>query len=110
MKDDRLYLLHIRECIQRIEGYVKGGKTEFEGSTLIQDAVLRNLHTLSESTQKVSNSLKEAHKDIDWKGISGFRNIVVHDYLGVDLAYCWTVVERDLPPLKRAVDEMLGKS
>jgi uncharacterized protein with HEPN domain len=52
MKDDRLYLIHIRECVGRIAKYIKGGQAKFMKSTLIQDAVLRNLQTFSESTQR----------------------------------------------------------
>jgi len=50
VKDDRLYLIHIGECLARIESYITGGKDAFFASTLIQDAVLRNLQTLAEST------------------------------------------------------------
>ena len=107
MRDDRLYLLHITECILRIEEYTEGGEEEFMTSTLIQDAVLRNLHTLAESTQRLSDSLKARHPEIDWRRISGFRNVVVHDYLGLDIEYVWTIVEQELPSLKRTIQGML---
>ena len=107
MKDDRLYLLHMKECIERIESYTIDGRDTFISSNIVQDAVLRNLHTLAESTQRISDNLKSAHPEIDWKGISGFRNIIVHEYLGIDLTYCWKVVEHDLPPLKNAVCLMI---
>jgi uncharacterized protein with HEPN domain len=58
MKDERLYLIHVRDCMARITEYVKGGKKEFMKSTLIQDAVLRNLQTFSESTQRLSQEFK----------------------------------------------------
>ena len=54
----------------------------FLGS-MVQDAVIRNLQILSESTQKVSESLKQQHPEINWRAIAGFRNILVHDYLGL---------------------------
>lgn len=81
MKDDRIYLKHILECIQRIQNYTGGGKELFMGSTLIQDAVLRNLQILAESTQRLSQDLKAAHPSVDWRAIAGFRNILVHNYL-----------------------------
>jgi uncharacterized protein with HEPN domain len=60
MKDDRLYLIHISECIERIESYAKGiDKQEFIDSTLLQDAIIRNLQILSESTQRLSDEVKE---------------------------------------------------
>jgi uncharacterized protein with HEPN domain len=89
MKDDKLYLIHITECIERIEEYIAGGRDVFMGSSLIQDAVLRNFQTMAESTHRISDSLKTLHPDVPWREISGFRNILVHDYLGLDLEYIW---------------------
>ena len=103
MKDDRLYLIHITECIERIEHYTAPGRDAFVADTMIQDAVLRNLHTLSESTQRLSDSLKDQHYEVDWASIAAFRNVIVHDYLGIDLSRIWDVLERDLPVLRRAV-------
>ena len=62
MKDDRLYLVHILECVERIEDYVRDGRGAFMGSRLIQDAVLRNLQTLTESTQHLSDTLNRNAK------------------------------------------------
>jgi len=107
MKDDKLYLIHIGECIQRVETYVAGGRESFATSTLIQDAVLRNLQTLAESTQHLSNALKAAHPEVNWRDISGFRSVLVHDYLGVDMDRVWEVVQRDLPDLKRKIAAIL---
>jgi uncharacterized protein with HEPN domain len=107
MKDDRLYLVHMDECIARIEQYVIDGRQAFMDSILIQDAVLRNLQTLAESTQRLSDSLKARFPEIDWVNIAGFRNVLVHGYLGVDIARCWEIVDVELPSLKRAVQAML---
>jgi len=97
VKDHAVYLIHIRECIERIENYTEEGAEGFFSDAKTQDAVLRNPHTLSESTQRLSQHLKVSHPEVDWRGISGFRNIPVHDYLGVNLVRIWEVVERDLP-------------
>jgi uncharacterized protein with HEPN domain len=77
---------------------------------MIQDAVLRNLHTLTESTQRLSDAAKEAHPEVDWQGVARFRNVIVHDYLGIDLARIWDIVQRDLPELKHSVTTMLAES
>jgi len=106
MKDDRLYIIHILECIARIESYTAKGPQDFQSSMLIQDAVLRNLQTLAESSQKTSDSLKQDHPEIDWRGLAGFRNVLVHDYLGVDVSYVWNVVERELPELKTRLEKI----
>ena len=83
MKDDTIYLRHILECIRRIEVNVAGGREQFMASHTLQDAVLRNLRTLTESTQRLSNTLKAAHPDVEWRRIIAFRNVLVHDYLHV---------------------------
>lgn len=107
MKDERLYLIHILECVSRIEEYTAGGKTAFLQDTRTQDAVLRNLQILSESTQRLSATLKAAHPEISWQEISGFRNVVVHNYLGINLVRVWEVIERGLPELKKRIKKIL---
>ena len=108
MKDDRLYLIHIGECIDRIESYTQGmAKEAFLASSLVQDAVIRNLQTLAESTQRLSERAKENQPKIEWFKIAGFRNALVHDYLGVDLEKVWNILQNDLPVLKTAIGEML---
>lgn len=108
MKDDRFYLIHISECIERIESYMAGkDKKEFFNSTLLQDAVIRNLQTLAESTQRLSDQTKERETSIDWFRIAGFRNVLVHDYLGIDIHRVWLILEKELPLLKKTVQRML---
>ncbi len=109
MKDARLYLRHVLTCIQRIERYTAGGRTPFLSDEKTQDATLRNLQTLAESTQRFSDALKARYPDVDWRSIAGFRNVVVHDYLGVDVAQVWAIVEADLPLLKATVERMLSE-
>jgi uncharacterized protein with HEPN domain len=108
VKDDRVYLKHILECIHRIEEDTRDGREEFLRRHTLQDAILRNLQTLSESTQRLSEALKTMHSEIEWKRIAAFRNILVHDYLGTDIAMIWEVVQRDVPALKRVVLALLS--
>jgi len=109
VKDDKLYLLHIKEAIEWIEEFTKAGETEFFEDRKTQDAVLRNLHTLSESTQRLSDELKESYPEVDWRTIAAFRNVVVHDYLGVDLDRIWDILEDDLPNLKLKIGNILDE-
>jgi uncharacterized protein with HEPN domain len=104
VKDDEVYLGHIKECIRRIEENVRLGKAEFMQSHTLQDAVLRNLQTMSEATQRLSDSLKMARPEVEWARIAAFRNVLVHNYLGIDLEIIWHVVQRDVPSLKRALE------
>jgi uncharacterized protein with HEPN domain len=107
VKDDRLYLIHVRESIGRIKEYTAEGREAFFADTRTQDAVLRNLQTLAESTQRLSANLKAARPEVDWRGISGLRNILVHDYLGINLVRVWEIVERDLPVLNGQIETLL---
>ena len=103
---DRVLLDHIRECIERIQKYTDQERSVFFESHLVQDAVVRNLQTLAESTQRLSDVIKDNEKDVPWRAIAGFRNILVHGYLGVDLEIVWSVIEKDLPDLSSAIERM----
>ena len=107
MKDDRLYLVHVRECIAYILEFTAEGKDAFSADRKTQDAVLRNLHTLSESIQRISEDLKLRYPAVRWREIAAFRNVIVHDYLGIDLDQIWDIIERDLPTLKIQVEAIL---
>jgi uncharacterized protein with HEPN domain len=89
LKDDAVYLRHILESIRRIEQDTSSGIEAFRASRTHQDAVLRNLQALAESTQRLSSELKSAWPQVEWGRIAAFRNVLVHDYLGVDLARIW---------------------
>ena len=103
MKEDAAYLRHILECIRGIEENVAGGWDRFMASHTLQDAVLRNLQTMAESTQGLSGPLKATHPEVEWQRIATFRNVLVHDYLGIDLERIWDIVHRDVPGPARDV-------
>jgi uncharacterized protein with HEPN domain len=107
MKDDGLYAHHIADCIARIEENTISGREAFDASHTLRDAVLRNLQTLAESTQRLSDSLKATYPEIEWQRIAAFRNVLVHNYLGVDMNFIWNIVQNDLPELKRAISHFL---
>lgn len=109
MKDDAVYLRHIMECIRRIEEDASGGREAFMTSHTLQDAILRNLQTLAESAGRLSATAKSGHSAVDWRRVAAFRNVLVHDYLGVDLAAVWQIVMQDIPELKGVVLSMLSK-
>lgn len=107
MKDDLSYLLHIRECITRIRRFTEAGRVAFFANIMIQDAVIRNLQVLAESTQRLSESTKASHPLVPWTRIAGFRNVLAHGYLGIDLNQIWIIVEKNLMELQGQVDAML---
>jgi uncharacterized protein with HEPN domain len=107
VKDDRIYLQHISDCISRIQEYTREGQQAFLRDTRTQDAVLRNLQVLAESARRISTSFGESHPEVPWKNIAGFRNVLVHDYLGVDLQQIWNVLATDLPDLRDKIKRVL---
>jgi len=109
MRDDRVYLKHILECIRAVEEYTVSGSEVFLQDRKTQKAVLRELQELAESTQRLSTILKESYPKVPWRSISGFRNVLVHDYLGVNLRRIQEIIERDLPALRAAAEKMLSE-
>jgi uncharacterized protein with HEPN domain len=101
MKDERVYITHILEAIAMIEDFEQTKSKDTNLESMRYQAVLRLLQTLCESVQRLSTELKERYPDIAWREISGFRNILVHDYLGdIDHVIVWRVVENELPHLR----------
>ena len=105
-ESDRVLLAHMRDCLDRILDYTNAERSRFDVSRLVQDAVIRNLQTLAESSQRLSSEIKGTEPQIPWRELAGFRNVIVHGYLGVDLGAVWLVVEQDLPALTEAVNRM----
>jgi uncharacterized protein with HEPN domain len=101
MKSDLLYVDHVIETANVIASYLFDVSLEsFLDNRMLCDAVMRNLQILSESTQKISNEIKDKYPNIPWKDISGFRNILTHDYIeDIDLQIVWNVTANKLPEL-----------
>jgi uncharacterized protein with HEPN domain len=110
VKDERVYLYHALECIRRIDKHRRSGRRRFFESDTIQDAVLRNLQTMAESTQRLSDEIKATPPHIRWEQIAGFRNVLVHDYLGIDLETIWGIMQNEVRELRTAIEEMLDLS
>lgn len=110
MKDASAYLKHIREAIAKIEKYTKGGRALFMEDTMIQDSVVRNLEIIGEAARNLPVDLRKSYPKVPWRSITGMRNVLIHEYFGVDLDIVWKVVAQRLPVLKRHVSAMLVKS
>jgi len=106
-KDPRVYLAHIMECIQKIERYTKDGRERFLDDQLIQDAVLRNFEVIGEAAKRLDDAYRASHPQIPWRAVAGLRDMLIHQYEGVDLNKVWAIVEGDLPGLKKSIAAML---
>lgn len=109
MKDDRFFLAHIRDAIERIEAFTSGGREQFLANALVQDAVIRNLEVIGEAVKNLSNGLRDANPDVPWQQIAGMRDVLIHHYFGVKLDTVWQVVADHLPGLRTRVQELLAE-
>jgi uncharacterized protein with HEPN domain len=86
VKDDRLYLHHMLERCHRIARFIAPGRDAFMASEELQDAVIRNVEVIGEAAKRVSAAVRSRLPQLDWKAICGMRDILIHDYIGVDLS------------------------
>lgn len=108
MKDDRLYLVHMIECGERIQSYTEEGQGAFLRDRKTQDAVVRNFEVIGEAAKRVSQATRNRAPNVPWARIAGFRDVLIHQYAGVDLAELWKRVEQDLSPLLRDLRMLLS--
>ncbi len=91
MRPDRLRLLDAIEQTQLISKFAEQGREAFINDDLVQSAILHRLALLGEACRAVSAEVREAHADIPWAQIVAFRNVVVHQYFGIDLELVWAI-------------------
>jgi len=103
LKSDRTYLLHIRDAIERIEQYASRGHEAFLTEYHWQDGIIRQLEIVGEATKHLSAEFRKAHPQVPWQRIAGLRDVLVHDYMGVDLDAVWDIVRNRVPELKSQV-------
>ncbi len=100
MKDDRLYLHHILERCHRITRFIGPGREAFLGSEELQDAVIRNVEVIGEAAKRVSADARARLARLDCKAICGMRDVLIHDYIDVDLDEVWNVASSRIPELQ----------
>ena len=108
MKDDKVYLSHILDAIEKIETYLTGQTYEsFATNNMIIDAVVRELEIIGEATNHLSDLLRESHPEIPWRDAIDMRDILIHEYFGVRTHLVWDTCKEDLPELKKLIDDLL---
>ena len=111
IKRDKLFINHILDSINAISNFLgEISKDELENNRLIQNAVIRELEVIGEAVKNISDKNKKNHSSIAWKQIAGMRDKLIHHYFGVDLEIIWETIQRDLPELRKVLEEMLKDS
>ena len=111
---DRANLLSVLDAIQKIQSYTRtiASAEVFYRAGMVFDATLMNFVVIGEMVDRISDDLKAASPAVDWGKIKDFRNLVAHDYLGIDAEEVWQIVQTDLSPLrdqlKNIVDTLAG--
>jgi uncharacterized protein with HEPN domain len=108
VKDDRVYLQHIRDALDDIAAYCACGREVFMADRMRQDATLRKLEIVGQAVKNLSEQTKSRQPETPWKPIAGLRDKVIHDYFGVNLDIVWAVVEQDLPVLRVTIGMLLN--
>ncbi|MBN1555383.1 MAG: DUF86 domain-containing protein [Phycisphaerae bacterium] len=110
MKSDRVYLRHILDAIEQIYVYTREGKEAFLRDPKTQDAVIRKFEIIGEATKRLSKETKAGRSDISWRDVAGLRDVLIHNYMGVNLKRVWGVIEHDLSSLQEAVADLIRKA
>ena len=101
MKDDKIYIEHILQSIDRIEAYLSGKDHQsFSDDYMTQDAVVRQLEIIGEATKRISKELRNVNPQVPWSDMAGMRDILIHDYIDVDIDIVWKTASESIIKLK----------
>jgi len=107
IKEPEIFVDHVLECIERIEQYIgQVTKDEFSRSVQLQDAVIRRIEIIGEAVKNIPSKIKDRYQDIAWKELAGMRDILIHQYLGVDLDLTWRAATKEVARLKKEMSKV----
>jgi len=109
-RDPGVFLDDIVEACRKIQRYTSGLTSErFRSDERTIDAVVRNLEVIGEAAKKLPDSTRSNISGIEWSRIAGLRDILIHEYFGIDIDLIWDIVETKVPELLRRIEEYLGR-
>lgn len=108
MRNDIEWLKDILDAIQQIEKYIKLGKEKYSNDELIQTWMIHHLQIIGEAANKLSTQIQEKYSEVKWYQIVGMRNLLIHEYFGVDLEEIWNTIINDIPLFKKTIVKMIS--
>ncbi len=107
-RDYILFLEDILTAVSKIEKYTEGlSFEEFCNYEMAVDAVLRNLEVIGEAVKSIPEEVRNRHQEVEWREAVGFRNILAHNYFGIDLESVWDTLKKNVPIFKEHVTKVL---
>ena len=107
-RDYKVYLDDVREAIGKIRRYTEGmSRDSFFADERTIDAVVRNLEVIGEAVKNLPGSMRDQYPDVEWQKIAGLRDILIHEYFGIDAEIIWDIVQTKLLALADRVEEAL---
>ncbi|MCK4311907.1 MAG: DUF86 domain-containing protein [Candidatus Cloacimonetes bacterium] len=107
-KDKKIFIEDIISSMNKIEEYIEGiSYQDFVKSDIVIDAVVRNLEIIGEAAKNIPESFRNEKNDIPWKNMIGLRNIVIHEYFGVDLSIIWKIITVNIPKTKKDILKLI---
>ncbi|MCX5750195.1 MAG: DUF86 domain-containing protein [Candidatus Saganbacteria bacterium] len=107
-RDYKVCFQDILSAIEKIEKYTrKMAFDEFNKKSLVIDGVVRNLEIIGEAVKSIPQGIRVKHQSVKWRNIAGLRDVLIHEYFGVDLDILWDVIKKKLPDLKKKISAIL---
>ena len=107
-RDYIFFLEDILDAIEKIEIYTKNVSfTKFCDNNMAIDAVIRNFEVIGEATKNIPKRIKEKYSKVEWNESAGFRDILIHDYFGIDLESVWDTIKNNIPSFKKHIVKVL---
>ena len=107
MRSERERVLDMLEAIERIERYARKGREAFERDELIQYWFVHHLALLGEAAGRLGREFHAKHPELPWQALVSMRNVLIHEYFGVDMDEIWAAVVKDVPALKADLEAVL---
>ncbi len=109
IKEDAIYIEHILDALKKVIEYTSGkDEASFLKDSLVQDAVIRQFEVIGEATKRISKGFREKHTSIPWKDMAGMRDVLIHDYIDVDIFMVWKTASEDTPILIKKIQEIIN--